>query len=335
MPHIADSGPILEGSNIDLRQKMAEDVRSTKRPSPPELIQYEVGLTADSLLTILNSRAEARQIIRRESDRLLVLVGPCSIHDPEFALEYASRLRELATELRDDICIVMRAYFEKPRTTILDTISPQFTADLITVGAIGARTTESQLHRELASGLSFPVGFKNATDGTVKTAVDSRKSMRAQYHFMGTTKRGLNAITTTKGNDDGYVILYGGSRGTNYDSESVKATRELLRSKGERDAPMIDCSHGKSQKNHLNQPKVLKVIEDQLRQGEVSIIGVMVESNIHDGNQKSAPGPQDCEKGVSITNACIYWETTEASMRSLAQAVWDRWARAAFGKGQT
>lgn len=218
------------------------------------------------------------------------------------------------------------------------------------MGAIGARTTELQLHRELASGLSFPVGFKNATDGTVKTAVDSLKSMRAQHHFMGTTKQGLNAITTTKGNDDGYVILRGESRGTNYDSESVKATRELLRSKGERDVPMIDCSHGKhsswtismqytnfdkgnSQKNHLNQPKVLKVIEDQLRQGEDSIIGVMVESNIRDGNQKSAPGLQGCEKGVSITNACIDWETTEASMRSLAQAVWDRWARAAFGKG--
>ena len=205
---------------------------------------------------------------------------------------------------------------------ILDTTSPQFTADLITVGAIGARTTESQLHRELASGLSFPVGFKNATDGTVQTAVDSLKSMRAQHHFMGTTKQGLNAITTTKGNDDGYVILRGGSRGTNYDSESVKATRELLRSKGERDVPMIDCSHGKhsswtismqyinfdkgnSQKNHLSQPKVLKVIEDQLRQGEDSIIGVMVESNIRDRYQKSAPGLQGCEKGVSITNTCI------------------------------
>lgn len=256
--------------------------------APPELVQHEIGLTAQSLLTVLNSRFEARQILNRESDRLLVLVGPCSIHDPESALEYASRLRELAEELRDDLCIVMRTYLEKPRSTVgwkglindpdvddtyninkgvklarqllvditnlglpvacemLDTISPQYTADLISVGAVGARTTESQLHRELASGLSFPVGFKNATDGSVGTAVDSLKSMRASHHFIGTTKQGLNAITTTKGNDDGYVILRGGTRGTNYDSESVAATKELLRSKGERDLLMIDCSHGMS-----------------------------------------------------------------------------------------
>lgn len=255
--------------------------------APPELIQFEIGLSAQSLLTVLNSRIEARQIIRRESDRVLVLVGPCSIHDPETAFEYATRLRELSAELRDDLCIVMRAYLEKPRTTVgwkglindpdindsyninkgvkiarklladitdlgvpvasemLDTISPQYTADLISVGAVGARTTESQLHRELASGLSFPVGFKNATDGSVGTAVDSLKSMRGRHHFMGTTKQGLIAITTTKGNEDGYVILRGGTRGTNYDAESVKATRELLRSKGERDVMMIDCSHGK------------------------------------------------------------------------------------------
>lgn len=249
-------------------------------------MQYEIGLTANSLVTVLQSRVEAREIMRRDSDRLLVLVGPCSIHDPESAMEYAQRLRELADELSDDLCIVMRAYLEKPRSTVgwkglindpdvddtyninkgvkiarqlladitdqgvpvacemLDTISPQYTADLISVGAVGARTTESQLHRQLASGLSFPVGFKNATDGSVGTAVDSLKSMRASHHFMGTTKAGLNAITTTKGNEDGYVILRGGSRGTNYDTKSVQATRELLRSKGERDVLMIDCSHG-------------------------------------------------------------------------------------------
>ncbi|GAB1218295.1 3-deoxy-7-phosphoheptulonate synthase [Aspergillus terreus] len=369
--------PILDASNLELlRQKLAEDVRIEKYTplAPPELVQFEIGLSAESLLTVLNSRIEARQIIRRESDRLLVLVGPCSIHDPETALEYAARLRELAAELRDDLCIVMRAYLEKPRTTVgwkgiindpdvndsyninkgvkiarklladithlgvpvasemLDTISPQYTADLISVGAIGARTTESQLHRELASGLSFPVGFKNATDGSVNTAVDSLKSMRGRHHFMGTTKQGVVAITTTKGNEDGYVILRGGTRGTNYDAESVKAARELLHSKGERDVVMIDCSHGNSQKDHRNQPKVLKVIEEQLRQGENGIIGVMVESNIREGNQKPAPGLQGCEKGVSITDACIDWETTETSLRSLAQAVKDRRARFSMGK---
>ncbi|GES64756.1 phospho-2-dehydro-3-deoxyheptonate aldolase [Aspergillus terreus] len=369
--------PVLDASNLELlRQKLAEDVRIEKYTplAPPELVQFEIGLSAESLLTVLNSRIEARQIIRRESDRLLVLVGPCSIHDPETAIEYAGRLRELAAELRDDLCIVMRAYLEKPRTTVgwkgiindpdvndsyninkgvkiarklladithlgvpvasemLDTISPQYTADLISVGAIGARTTESQLHRELASGLSFPVGFKNATDGSVNTAVDSLKSMRGRHHFMGTTKQGVVAITTTKGNEDGYVILRGGTRGTNYDAESIKAARELLHSKGERDVVMIDCSHGNSQKDHRNQPKVLKVIEEQLRQGENGIIGVMVESNIREGNQKPAPGLQGCEKGVSITDACIDWETTETSLRSLAQAVKDRRARFSMGK---
>lgn len=254
--------------------------------APPELIQYEIGVSPQSLVTVLNSRDEAKQIIRRESDRLLVLVGPCSIHDPASALEYAQFLAGLAEELQEELCLVMRAYLEKPRTTVgwkglindpdvddsyninkgvkiarqlltditamgvpvacemLDTISPQYTADLISVGAIGARTTESQLHRELASGLSFPVGFKNASDGTVGTAVDSLKSMRGQHRFIGSTKEGKIAITTTKGNDDGYVILRGGAKGTNYDAESVKATKDLLRSKGEREVLMIDCSHG-------------------------------------------------------------------------------------------
>lgn len=348
--------------------------------APPELIQYEIGATPQSLLTVLNSRQEAKQIIRRESGRLLVLVGPCSIHDPESAVEYAERLRGLADELQEDLCLVMRAYLEKPRTTVgwkglindpdvddsyninkgvkiarqlltditsmgvpvacemLDTISPQYTADLISVGAIGARTTESQLHRELASGLSFPVGFKNASDGSVGTAVDSLKSMRGQHRFIGSTKQGMIAITTTKGNDDGYVILRGGARGTNYDAESVKATKELLRSKGEKEVLMIDCSHGKissycasaidltfqignAQKDHRNQPKVLKNIEEQLRQGEEGIIGVMIESNDREGNQKASKGLAGAQKGVSITDPCIDWETTATSLRSLAESV--------------
>ncbi|PYH89480.1 phospho-2-dehydro-3-deoxyheptonate aldolase [Aspergillus ellipticus CBS 707.79] len=376
MPSLT-SAPVLDANNVELlRQKLAEDVRVEKYTplAPPELIQYDIGLSAQSLLAVLNSRIEARQIIRKESDRLLVLVGPCSIHDPEAALEYATRLSALAETLRDDLCIVMRAYLEKPRTTIgwkglindpdvddsyninkgvkvarkllcditdmgvpvacemLDTISPQYTADLITVGAIGARTTESQLHRELASGLSFPVGFKNATDGSVGTAVDSLKSMRGRHHFMGTTKQGLIAITTTKGNEDGYVILRGGSRGTNYDAASVRATKELLHAKGEREVMMIDCSHGNSQKDHRNQPKVLNVIEQQLRGGEEGVIGVMVESNIREGNQKPAYRLEGCEKGVSITDACIDWETTETSLTSLAEAVRVRRARVASGK---
>ncbi|RAL07339.1 3-deoxy-7-phosphoheptulonate synthase [Aspergillus homomorphus CBS 101889] len=376
MPSLAAT-PSLDATNIDLlRKKLAEDVRVEKYTplAPPELVQYDIGLSAQSLLTVLNSRIEARNIIRQDSDRLLVLVGPCSIHDPENALEYATRLRELADELQEDLCIVMRAYLEKPRTTVgwkglindpdvddsyninkgvkvarklladitdkgvpvacemLDTISPQYTADLISVGAIGARTTESQLHRELASGLSFPVGFKNATDGSVGTAADSLKSMRGKHHFMGTTKQGIIAITSTSGNSDGFVILRGGSRGTNYDAESVKATKEMLGKKGERQVVMVDCSHGNSQKDHRNQPKVLHTIEEQLREGERGIIGVMVESNIREGNQKPSARLEGCEKGVSITDACIDWETTETSLRSLADAVRERRARVTAGK---
>ncbi|KAJ5856646.1 uncharacterized protein N7529_010590 [Penicillium soppii] len=377
MPSVSTS-PLLDTSDIELlRRKLADDVRIERYVplAPPALVQYEIPHTANSLLTVLNSRIEARDIIRQNDDRLLVLVGPCSIHDPESAIDYATRLRELSDELRTDLCIVMRAYLEKPRTTVgwkglindpnvddtfdtnkgvrvsrqllvsitdlgvpvacemLDTISPQYTADLISVGAVGARTTESQLHRELASGLSFPVGFKNSTDGSVETAVDSLKSMRGRHHFMSVTKQGVIATTSTKGNEDGYVILRGGKRGTNFDAASVKATRELLRSKNEREGLMIDCSHGNSSKDHRNQPKVLKVIEEQLRQGEDGIIGVMVESNIREGNQKPpSKGLEGCEKGVSITDACIDWETTEQSMRSLAQAVRDRRIRASVGK---
>ena len=216
----------------------------------------------------------------------MVMVGPCSIHDPEMALEYCDRLKELADKLKDDLLIVMRAYLEKPRTTVgwkglindpdidesfqinkglrvsrklfcdltdkgmpiasemLDTISPQFLADLISLGAIGARTTESQLHRELASGLSFPIGFKNGTDGTLGVAVDAIGAAKARHHFMGVTKQGLAAITRTKGNEDCFVILRGGTRGTNYDAENVKKAKEALAKKGLREVMMVDCSHG-------------------------------------------------------------------------------------------
>ena len=221
------------------------------------------------------------------SDRLLVICGPCSIHDPETAIEYCHKLLELSQKLSNDLCIIMRAYLEKPRTTVgwkglindpdidqsfkinkglrvsrqlfcdltsagmpiasemLDTISPQFLADLISLGAIGARTTESQLHRELASGLSFPVGFKNGTDGSLTVAIDALGAAASRHHFMGVTKQGLAAITRTSGNEHGFVILRGGTRGTNYDAESVKIVKETLNKKGQKQAIMIDCSHGK------------------------------------------------------------------------------------------
>ncbi len=297
------------------------------------------------------------------------------------AVEYAQRLKDLAAKLSDDLSIIMRAYLEKPRTTVgwkglindpdidetfkinkglrvsrqlftdltssgvpiasemLDTISPQFLADLISLGAIGARTTESQLHRELASGLSFPMGFKNGTDGSLEVAIDAVGAAAGKHHFMGVTKQGLAAITRTSGNEHGFVILRGGSKGTNFDKDSVKATREALRKKGQREVMMIDCSHGKqtlhslyqtptnkkpgnSNKNHRNQPLVAKTIGDQLREGETGIVGVMIESNINEGNQKVPPeGPAGLKKGVSITDACIDWETTVEVLELLAEAV--------------
>ncbi len=206
---------------------------------------------------------------------------------------------------------------------MLDTISPQFLADLISLGAIGARTTESQLHRELASGLSFPIGFKNGTDGSLSVAIDAVGAAAAKHHFMGVTKQGLAAITKTGGNEDGFVILRGGSKCTNYDAESVKAAREALRKKGQREVMMIDCSHGNSKKNHKNQPIVAQAIGDQLRQGEDAIVAVMIESNINEGNQKVPPqgGLANLQKGVSITDACIDWESTVEVLEQLADAV--------------
>ena len=221
---------------------------------------------------------------------------------------------------------------------MLDTISPQFMADLISLGAIGARTTESQLHRELASGLSFPMGFKNGTDGSLGVAIDAIGSAAAKHHFMGVTKQGLAAITRTRGNEHGFVILRGGTRGTNFDSGNVKASREALRMKQAREVMMIDCSHGtcnlfniclwplilagNSSKDHRNQPKVAQTVGDQLREGETGIIGVMIESNINEGSQKvPAAGPQGLKKGVSITDACISWENTVEVLEQLADAV--------------
>lgn len=308
-----------------------------------------------AIRTVVKGRVDAADIVTGRSDRLLVVVGPCSIHDPDTALDYAARIRELADKLASDLCIITRAYLEKPRTTVgwkglindphmdssfrinhglqvsrqmfvnlttsgmpiasemLDTISPQFLADCISVGAIGARTTESQLHRELASGLSFPVDFKNGTDGNLSVAIDAIGAAAASHHFMGVTKQGLAAITRTKGNEHGFVILRGGTRGPNYDKESVQAAKKSLQDKGQKLAIMIDCSHGRapsppsavteltasqgnSLKNHNNQPKVAKVIADQLREGEGAIVGVMIESNIHEGNQKIPPrGPGQAE----------------------------------------
>jgi 3-deoxy-7-phosphoheptulonate synthase len=205
---------------------------------------------------------------------------------------------------------------------MLDTISPQFLADLLSIGAIGARTTESQLHRELASGLSFPVGFKNGTDGTLGVAVDAIGAVRHPHHFLSVTKPGVVAVVGTLGNEDCFVILRGGTSGTNFDAKSIAAAKEKLRSKGLSDRLMVDCSHGNSEKNHKNQPKVAKVLAEQIERGEEAIMGVMIESNINEGNQKvPAEGKKGLKYGVSITDACIHWEDTEEVLEILAKAV--------------
>ncbi|KAI4112960.1 MAG: hypothetical protein LQ338_008251 [Usnochroma carphineum] len=356
----------MPAANEDMEIELSEDMRVLGQNPliPPALLQSELPASSRTKETVFRGRREAIRCITQHDDRLLVIVGPCSIHDPSAALEYASRLHDLSQKLSPDLCIIMRAYLEKPRTTVgwkglindpeinetfninkglklsrqlfcdltamgmpiasemLDTISPQFLADLISLGAIGARTTESQLHRELASGLSFPVGFKNGTDGSLGVAIDAVGAAAARHHFMGVTKQGLAAITITSGNDHGFVILRGGGGKTNFDAESVKGAKEELRKKGLREVMMIDCSHGNSQKNHRNQPKVAQAIADQIKAGERGIVGVMIESNLYEGNQKvPAEGPQALKKGISITDACIDWDTTVEVLEGLAEAV--------------
>ncbi|KAI9816370.1 MAG: 3-deoxy-7-phosphoheptulonate synthase [Phylliscum demangeonii] len=348
------------------KESESEDVRVLGYDPliPPQLLQSELPAPHDALQTVLRGRRDAVAILSGASDRLLVVCGPCSIHDPSAALEYAGRLKAVAATLADDLCVIMRAYLEKPRTTVgwkglindpdmddtfqinkglrlsrrlfcdltaagvpiasemLDTISPQFLADLISLGAIGARTTESQLHRELASGLSFPIGFKNGTDGSLAVAIDAVASAATGHHFMGVTKQGLAAITRTAGNEHGFVILRGGTHGTNYDAASVRGAQDALRAKGQRPVLMVDCSHGNSRKDHRNQPRVAADVADQLRAGDRAIIGVMLESNLLAGSQKVPPeGPAALQRGVSITDACIDWLTTVQVLENLADAV--------------
>ncbi|KAF2141856.1 uncharacterized protein K452DRAFT_318792 [Aplosporella prunicola CBS 121167] len=344
-------------------------IRGYNPLTPPNLLQHEIAQSQKSKDTVIQGRNEAVAVVQGTDpkQRLLVVIGPCSIHDPAMALEYCDRLLKLKEKYQDDLLIVMRSYLEKPRTTVgwkglindpdidnsfqinkglrisrqmfvdltekgmplasemLDTISPQFLADLLSVGAIGARTTESQLHRELASGLSFPVGFKNGTDGTLGVAIDAIGAVRHPHHFLSVTKPGVVAIVGTVGNEDCFIILRGGKKGTNYDAKSIKEAKEKLGETGTNSRLMVDCSHGNSEKNHKNQPKVAHVLAEQIAAGETSIMGVMIESNIKEGSQKvPKEGRAGLEYGVSITDACIGWEDTEAVLAELAGAVQKR-----------
>jgi 3-deoxy-7-phosphoheptulonate synthase len=308
-----------------------------------------------------HTREAIHRILHGSDDRMVVIVGPCSIHDPKAGLEYAKRLLDMKRELEKDLVVVMRVYFEKPRTTVgwkglvndpdldgtyqinkglrlarqllmeindagmpaglefLDMITPQYYADLASWGAIGARTTESQVHRELASGLSCPVGFKNGTDGNVRIAVDALKAARAPHHFLSVTKAGHSAIVSTNGNEDCHIILRGGKH-PNYDAASVDAAAKELAGAGLEQRLMIDCSHSNSQKMYQRQVDVAREVARQVATGDDRIFGIMVESNLKAGRQDLLPG-KPLVYGQSITDACIGWEDSVPVLRNLADAV--------------
>ncbi len=333
-------------------------VRGVTRLITPTQIKEQLPASSEQIDSVLHGRDQARAILRGEDDRLLVVVGPCSIHDPLAALDYARRLAVLSREVADRYLVVMRVYFEKPRTTVgwkglindpfmddscdmahgialarkilldivslglpagtefLDPIIPQYIADLMSWSAIGARTTESQTHREMASGLSMPVGFKNGTDGSVQVAIDAMKSSRSPHSFLGIDQDGATSIIKTTGNPDAHVVLRGGRDGTNYDADSVAQACETLRKNGLHPAVMVDCSHANSGKDPNRQPDVWRSIQQQRASGRREIIGAMLESNLHFGAQSLEADSSSLKYGVSITDACMSWEMTEELLRS-------------------
>jgi 3-deoxy-7-phosphoheptulonate synthase len=329
--------------------------------SPAALLE-ELPLRAVEASTVESSRTEVRRVLDGSDDRLLAIVGPCSVHDPKAALEYAGRLVSLRDQLRDRLLIVMRVYFEKPRTVTgwkglindpgmngsyevhrglriarrllldilklgmpvgcewLDPITPQYIADAVTWGAIGARTTESQVHRQLASGLSMPVGFKNGTDGDVQVAVDACRAAASQHTFFGVTQFGAAAVVSTAGNPDTHVILRGGRSGPNYESAHLTKALDLIETAGLPRRIMVDASHGNSGKDYRRQPVVSASLADQIAAGETGITGVMLESFLAAGNQQ--PGdPANLTYGQSVTDACMDIETTAEVLHKLAGAV--------------
>ncbi len=308
----------------------------------PAVLAYYLPLTEQASELVAGARAEVDAILRRHDDRLLAVVGPCSIHDADAALEYAARLKTEARRLKDDVLVIMRVYFEKPRTTVgwkglindplanmgvpagtefLDTISPQYIADLIAWGAIGARTTESQIHRELASGLSMPVGFKNGTGGSIQIAIDAIQSASRPHHFLSVTKQGVSAIVSTSGNESCHLILRGGKTGANYEKPSIDEAAVMLREQGLVESVMVDCSHGNSLKDFRNQPLVARNLANQIAAGCHVITSVMIESNLVEGNQKLGSAPAALTHGQSITDACLGWDDTVATLDLLAEAV--------------
>jgi 3-deoxy-7-phosphoheptulonate synthase len=328
---------------------------------PPAILMEELPIGEKSSETVARGREQAHAILHGDDDRLIVVVGPCSVHDPEAALDYAGRLRAAADRHARDLLLVMRVYFEKPRTIVgwkglindphldetfaineglrkargflvqvaelglpagsevLDPISPQFIADLVSWGAIGARTSESQVHRELASGLSMPVGFKNATNGNVQIAIEAILSARHPHQFLSVTKQGVAAIVSTRGNHDCHLILRGGSDGPNFDADSLAQIGVALGKAGLPDRVVIDCSHANSSKDPLRQAEVARVVAGQVAEGNRAIIGLMLESFLEEGRQDVKPG-QPLVYGKSITDACMSWDRTEPVLDELAAA---------------
>ena len=339
---------------VDNINILSQDVLITPRD-----LKQELPLSDAARKTITEGRQVIQNILNHKDHRILVVVGPCSIHDTKAALDYAARLKKLADEVSDSLFIVMRVYFEKPRTTTgwkglindpylndsfkiseglqvgrrllldiaemglptateaLDPISPQYIQDLISWSAIGARTTESQTHREMASGLSCAVGFKNGTDGSLGVAINALKSVASPHRFLGINAEGRVAIVTTAGNPYAHVVLRGGDGKPNYDSVSVNLAEQELSKSGITPNIMVDCSHANSNKNHDLQILVMENVTNQILEGNQSIIGLMVESNLKSGNQKIPADLSDLEYGVSITDACIDWDTTEEALRDI------------------
>ncbi|MEU3019665.1 MULTISPECIES: 3-deoxy-7-phosphoheptulonate synthase [unclassified Nocardiopsis] len=336
----------------------------------PQDLLAELPMSEESTALVESSRAEVKRVLDGTDDRLLVVVGPCSVHDTESALDYARRLRDLVPSVSGELCVVMRVYFEKPRTTVgwkglindpglddtydvhrglrtarellldinalglpagtefLDPITPQYIADVVSWGAIGARTTESQVHRQLSSGLSTPVGFKNGTDGDVQVAVDAVGAAAASHTFFGVDPAGAGSVVVTEGNPDCHVILRGGRSGPNHDPASVASALDVIEGSGLPRRLMIDASHANSGKDHVRQAGVAREIAAQVAEGQKGVIGVMLESFIVEGAQKLGD-PARLTYGQSITDKCMSWETTEGVLENLAEAVRQRRKNAA------
>ena len=343
-------------------------IREIKELVPPSDVLRDLGLTQKAARTVAETRQQIHRILHGADDRVVVIMGPCSIHDVDAAKDYAAKLLEAKQKLSRELLIVMRVYFEKPRTTVgwkglindpnldgsfqineglrvarrllldlnemgvpvgcefLDMITPQYIADLVAWGAIGARTTESQVHRELASGLSCPVGFKNGTDGNIRIAVDAIRAAQAPHHFLSVTKGGHSAIVSTTGNEDCHVILRGGKQ-PNYDAASVDSAARGLAEAGVPARLMIDFSHGNSSKNPQKQLDVARDVARQIAAGEARIFGTMVESHLKAGRQDLVPG-KPLQYGVSITDGCISWEESRTLLDELADAVRTRRVKA-------